>query len=113
MHKEFPLRFVPPDTDAADWTQLEPIFAALEGRETPDVETLHRWVEDVGELLNFVQDERARRHVAYTQDTCDAQAEKRHMHFVREIDPKVKPCLDRLKPGIRPIVRPVAREEPT
>ncbi|NUP88758.1 MAG: M3 family oligoendopeptidase [Candidatus Sumerlaeia bacterium] len=93
---EFPRQFVPAQIDLGDWAQIEPLFDALAARGLDSAEALEHWLLDLSELGACLSEERARRHIASTCFTDDAEAEARHMHFVTEIVPRIKPRVDAL-----------------
>jgi oligoendopeptidase F len=94
-----PRRFVPAEADLGDWKQIAPLFDRLEA----DIATcqsaadLERWVIDWGELSAALDEESARRYIAMTCHTDNAQAEKDYLHFVEQIDPQTKPRQFRLE----------------
>ncbi len=90
---EFERRFVPQKIDLGDWDQIEPLFTSLRERTTASAEELERWLLDLSELTACLQEEGSRRHIAKTCHTDDEEIERRHLHFVTEIIPKMKPCL--------------------
>lgn len=88
-----PRRFVPTQTDCGDWAQLEPLFDRLGARLATCVSPadLERWLLDWGELSAAIDEESTRRYIAMTCHTEDAAAEKAYLHFVGEIEPRIKP----------------------
>ncbi len=88
---EFPRRFVPPDADAGDWAQVEPLFRRLLDARPDSPQALERWLEDESELFSVIEEERARRYVAMTCQTDDLERERAFLYFIEEIVPRLKP----------------------
>ncbi len=96
LGKQFPRRFVPPDADAGRWEEIERLGRRLLSR-TPDTrDGLVRWLEDASEVAAWVSEEGARRHIAMTSQTDDAEREGTYLFFVREIGPRWKQLTHRL-----------------
>src|SRR6266581_2598907 len=91
QHK--PRRFVPKAVDLGDWSQISPLFDRLETRGPQCVAAadLESWLVDWSELSAALDEESARRYIAMTCHTEDAEAEKAYLQFVQEIEPQVKP----------------------
>lgn len=87
-----PRRFVPPQTDLGDWTQIAPLFDMLETRapNTAGVADLESWLLDWSELSAALDEESSRRYIAMTCHTDNADAEKAYLHFVEHIEPQLK-----------------------
>jgi oligoendopeptidase F len=88
-----PRRFVPETIDLGDWKQIEPLFDELEKRASAcrSAEDLEHWLLDDGELSAALDEESSRRYIAMTCHTHDAGSEKAYLHFVEEIEPRLKP----------------------
>jgi oligoendopeptidase F len=88
-----PRRFVPVDLALGQWDAVAPFFDQLEARAAgcASVAELERWLLDAGELSAALDEERARRYIAKTCHTDNAEAEKAYLHFVEVIDPALKP----------------------
>ena len=93
-----PRKFVPADTDLGDWNQLRPLFDRLAARAPAcaSVAGLEQWLLDWGELGAALDEEGARRYIAMTCHTDNADAEKAYLHFVEQIEPQTKPRQFRL-----------------
>lgn len=86
-------RYLPEGIDLGDWDQIAPLFDYLEIR-APQIQTvseLEHWIVDAGELSAALDEEGSRRHIAMTCHTDNAEAEKAYLHFVEDIEPKLKP----------------------
>lgn len=92
-------RFVPAQIDLGDWTQIEPLFTRLEARLATchEARQLEQWLLDWGELCAALDEEGSRRYIAMTCHTDDPQAEQAYLHFVEQIEPKLKPRQFRLE----------------
>ena len=93
-----PRTFVPTQADLGNWQEIEPLYSALEKRVSTctEVPALEQWLLDQSELTAALDEEKARRVIAMTCHTDDAEAEARHMHFVEKIEPELKPRQFRL-----------------
>lgn len=88
--------FLPADFDPADWSQLEAQLDRLDAAETHSADDLEDWLFDQTELADVVDEAYSRAFIAMTVDTADEDAEKRYLHFVEEIIPKMQPRLHAL-----------------
>lgn len=93
---KYPRKFLPNDLDLSQWEVIEPFFHKLLGRPLDSREAVEQWLYDGSELSAAVYEEGSRRYVAMTCATDDEAAEKAFLHFVEEIEPRVKPLGDRL-----------------
>jgi oligoendopeptidase F len=88
-----PRAFVPGKIDLGDWNQVAPLFDKLEAAaalaRTPA--ELERWLLDGGELTAALDEESSRRYIAMTCHTDNPEAEKAYLHFVEEVEPRLKP----------------------
>ncbi len=88
-----PRRFLSDDIDLGEWPRIEPLFDILENRldECKTVPDMERWILDRGELSAALDEEGTKRYIAMTCHTDNAEAEKAYLHFVSEIEPRIKP----------------------
>ncbi|MEY4917929.1 MAG: hypothetical protein RL616_1842 [Verrucomicrobiota bacterium] len=88
-----PRSFIPQNLDLGDWQQIAPQFDQLESRaaQAKDVAALERWLIDWSELCAALDEEAARRSIAMTCHTDNAEAEKAYLHFVEHVEPQLKP----------------------
>ncbi len=88
-----PRKFVPPTIDLGDWPQIAPLFDQLEKRaaQCQSAAELERWLLDWSELSAALDEEAARRYIAMTCHTDNAEAEKAYLYFVENVEPKLKP----------------------
>ncbi len=94
-----PRQFVPVHVDWDDWSSVEPLFDRLEAslKRGSTAAELEQWLVHWGEVGAAVNEEGARRYIAMTCHTDDAEAEKAYLHFVEEIEPRIKPRQFRLE----------------
>ena len=88
-----PRSFLPPAIDLGDWPQVAPLFDQLErqGAAADDGRKFERWLLDWSELSAALDEEAARRNIAMTCHTDNAEAERAYLHFVEEVEPQLKP----------------------
>jgi oligoendopeptidase F len=86
-----PNRFVPEPLNCADFAQLQPLYQALLDRPLNTSEALASWLEDFSALTALVDEYGSRRYVDKSCHTEDAAIEQAYMHFVEQIEPKIKP----------------------
>jgi oligoendopeptidase F len=84
-------RLVPADINLGDWNQIAPLFDQLEARMPHSVPELEQWLLDWAELSAALDEEGARRYIAMTSHTDNAEAEQAYLHFVEHIEPQLKP----------------------
>lgn len=93
----FPNHWLPADATFHSWDQIEPLYQQLLDRSVDSPGAFEEWLRDVGELNSAVSQEGSKRYIAMTCQTDDPEREKAHLEFVREIEPKLKPYLNRLR----------------
>jgi oligoendopeptidase F len=94
--EEFPREFVPKGIDLGNWEEMEPLFEDLSKRDLSTKENLERWFKDLGELQSCIAEEGSRRYIAMTCNTGDEEVERAYLHFITEIEPRLKTCHDKL-----------------
>jgi oligoendopeptidase F len=87
-----PRRFVPVKIDLGEWNQVAPLFDRLESEASQCTKPsdLERWLLDLSEVAAALDEESSRRYIAMTCHTDNAEAEKAFLHFVEQIEPKLK-----------------------
>ncbi len=105
-----PRRFLPQQLDLGDWGQIKPLFDALEARapRCASASELERWLLDWSELSAALDEESSKRYIAMTCHTDNAEAEKAYLHFVEQIEPRLKPRQFELAKGY--IAHPVRNQ---
>jgi len=88
-----PRSFVPAEIDLGDWPAIAPLFDELERRvkAAGDLPAFEAWLLDWSELCAALDEESARRNIAMTCHTDNADAEKSYLHFVEQVEPELKP----------------------
>ena len=88
-----PRHFVPVTINLGDWSQIAPLFDALEKRlgEIKEPKQLEDWLLDWGELSAALEEEGAKRYIAMSCHTDNADAEKAYLEFIEKIEPEIKP----------------------
>ena len=89
----YPRKFVPADFDPSDFNNIEPLYRRLLDRPISSPQELTRWLEDVSELSSAVDEYGSRRYIDMSCHTDDPEVEKRFLHYIEQIEPKVKPLL--------------------
>ena len=92
-----PRRLVPADFDAAEWSQIEPLLGELQGREIGSKDEMRDWLRDLSEVEMVVDEYGSRLYIDKSRHTEDEQVKAAYLHFVDEIEPKLKPAFDALK----------------
>jgi oligoendopeptidase F len=89
--------FVPKDLNVADFSQIEPLYQALLSRPMRSPAELEQWLEDFSELSAVIDEFGSRRYIDKSCHTDDAEIEKAYLHFVENIEPKIKPLFFQLQ----------------
>ncbi len=97
LPREYPRRFVPQTLDLGKWSAIEPIFDELDQRPITTRESLEEWLLDQSELASTVHEEGSIRYIRMTCQTDNPDYEKAYLHFVEEIEPRIKPRFQRLR----------------
>src|SRR5438034_9856395 len=84
-------QFVPRSFDPADWPQIQPLGKALLDRPINSVIDLEKWLLDFSEFSSVLDEYRTRRYIDMSCHTDDPAIEKRYMHYVQNIEPRLKP----------------------
>jgi oligoendopeptidase F len=83
-------RFVPAKIDLSDWSQIEPLTRTLLDRPINSSAELEQWLLDLSELSSAIDEYGSRRYIDKSCHTDDPQIAARYMHYVENIEPKVK-----------------------
>src|SRR5277367_1037667 len=86
-----PRRFVPAEIDPSDFGQLEPLYQKLLDQPVASVAELEKWMADISELTAVVDEFGSRRYIDKSCHTEDAEVEKRFLHFIEHVEPRIKP----------------------
>lgn len=89
--------FVPQGLDPSEWGQLEPLYEALLNRTIDSADALRRWFADLSELEAFVDEFGSRRYIEHSAHTDDEEIERKYLHWVQQIEPKLRPIWSKLQ----------------
>lgn len=89
--------FVPASLDIADWAQIEPLLQQLQDEPVDSPAGLEKWLTRMSELSGVIDEYGARRYIDKSCHTDDEAIEKAFMHFVENIEPKLKPVFFELQ----------------
>jgi oligoendopeptidase F len=84
-------QFVPTQLDVADFSQIEPLYRALLDRNIDSTGELEKWLKDFSELTSAIDEHGSRRYIEKSCHTDDKEIEKAYLHFVENVEPKIKP----------------------
>src|SRR5579859_7924912 len=93
----WPRKFVPGNLNPADFSELEPLYGALLERRLETSAQAETWLNDYSELASVVDEYGNRRYIDKSCHTDDPAIEKAFLHFVEEIEPKIKPLAFQLQ----------------
>ncbi len=88
---EFPRKFVPISIDLSKWQDIEPLYQELLDRPLDNVQGIVQWLLDKSELDSAIDEEGSRRYIAMTCATDDPDKEHDFLHFIEQIEPRIKP----------------------
>ncbi len=83
--------FVPASLDPSDVSQLQPLFQQLLDRGIDSPAALEQWLLDYSALSEAVSEYGARRQIDQSCHTDDPAIEKVFLHWVEQVQPKIKP----------------------
>src|SRR5437763_55217 len=104
--------FVPADLDPSQWAQLEPLYRALLDRPMHSVPDLDRWLADYSELSAAVSEYGSRVYIDKACHTEDKDIEARFMHWIGDIQPRIKPLAFALQEKYMATPQRARRDEP-
>ena len=88
---EFPRSFVPKAANLGEWAEVEPLFNELQTRAVTSKADLEKWLKDLGELEDVLDEEGSLRYVRMTCKTDDPEIEKAFLEFLEKISEPAKP----------------------
>ena len=86
-----PRRFVPLEAHLGDWETVEKIFEELQKRNLSSRVGLEKWLNDLGEFQDCMNEEGSLRYVRMTCKTDDTEVEKSYLDFLEKISEPSKP----------------------
>jgi oligoendopeptidase F len=95
--RAYPRSFVPEQFDASDFARIEPLYLELTRRPIASAPDLEKWLADLSEVQAAVDEYGNRRYIDKSCHTDDPEIEKRFLHFVENIEPRIKPAFFRLQ----------------
>jgi oligoendopeptidase F len=90
LPRDYPNRFLAATANPADWSQVEPYFADLQGRPIASAESLERWLDDYSELFTAISEEGTVRYIRMTERTTSEEYREAYLSFIEHVEPKVK-----------------------
>ena len=90
-------RFVAKDLEPSDWAQVQPLFETLLERKLDDIKALCAWLDDYSELMSVLREHGARVNINKACDTESDDIDAAFMHWVEQIQPKLKPVMSQLQ----------------
>ena len=84
---------MPANTDLGEWEQIEPLFDRLETRaaECKTAQDFETWLLAWSEMNSAIDEESSRRYIAMTCHTDNPEAKGAFLHFIENVEPKLKP----------------------
>lgn len=89
--------FVPRELDFSRWEELQPLYQELLDRPIRTKEELIGWLADWSELSKRVGEYGTRCHIDRSCHTEDPEIERRFLHFVENIQPRIRPVFFELQ----------------
>lgn len=109
MAATVPVRhFVPVDLEVSDVPRLEALYQKLLDRPLDTAAQGEQWLLDFSELASVVDEYGSRRYIDKSCHTDDEAIEKAYLHFVENVEPRIKPFYFRLHKKF--LASPAARE---
>ncbi|MDG3002340.1 M3 family oligoendopeptidase [Paludisphaera mucosa] len=93
----FPRRWLPEGVELKTWEQIEPWYRKLLELPVDAPEQVEAFLTASGELNAAVGQEGTARYVAMTCQTDDPAREAAYLEFVRDVEPRLKPYLDKVR----------------
>ena len=89
--------FVPADLDVSDAGQVESLYRSLLDRPADSPDRLERWLNDLSELVAVIDEYGSRRYIDKSCHTDNPAIERAYLHFVENVEPRIKPLVFRLQ----------------
>ena len=84
-------RFVPVDLDLRDFARIEPLYQSLLSQRPQTPAELEAWLGQASELSAVIDEYFSRRYIDKSCHTDDDAIEQAYLHFVEQVEPKIKP----------------------
>ncbi len=88
---EFPRQYIPASAVLGNWPSVEPFFQELENRDLSFKTDLEKWLKDLGEFQDVLDEEGTLRNIRMTCDTEDPEIEKKFIEFLEQVLEPSKP----------------------
>lgn len=88
---DFPRKFLPPAADLGRWEFVEPLFQELENRPLNSPEDLRKWLDDMGEFYDCLNEEGSLRYIRMTCKTDDPGIERAYLDYLEKVSEPSKP----------------------
>jgi oligoendopeptidase F len=89
--------FLPADFVPDDWSKIEPYVNKLRERNPSSADDLEAWLLDLSELSSVIDEYGSRRYIDRSCFTNNEPIKTAYLHFVEEIEPKLKPAMTALQ----------------
>ena len=86
-----------PTVDPGDWTQLSPSSGACRNARSTRRRNSRRWLLDLSALIEAIDEFGTRRYIDPAVHTDDPEMNKAFLHFVENIQPRIKPAVFELE----------------
>ncbi len=93
----YPRQFVPQALDVSKWDEIQPLADALRSRDIRSSSDLERWLLDFSEFHSVIDEFGSRLYIEKSCHTDSDEIQKRFMHYVEAIEPRMKPVVDELQ----------------
>lgn len=88
---DFSRRYLSPSTDLGNWESVEPIFRELENRPLGSADDLRKWLDDMGEFYDCLNEEGSLRYIRMTCKTDDSGIERAYVEYLEKVSEPSKP----------------------
>ncbi|MEM6313354.1 MAG: M3 family oligoendopeptidase, partial [Planctomycetota bacterium] len=89
--------FVPQDFDPSDWSVIEPLGTQLLDAPISTPDEADAWLGQLSELYAAIDEYGSRKYIEKSCNTEDEAIKKAFLHFVENIEPKLKPMMFQMK----------------
>jgi oligoendopeptidase F len=101
--------FVPADFDPSRFSAIEPLGRALIDRPLDTADDVRRWLSDLSDLSEIIYEYGSRKNIDNACHTDDVVKEKAYLHWLTEIQPRLKPLFFELQKKF--LASPAHREQ--
>ena len=83
---EFPRHYVPTGLQLGHWPSVESILKELQNRSLGSKADLEKWLKDLGEFQDALNEEGSLRYIRMTCKTDDPEIEKKYLEFLEKVE---------------------------